>query len=179
MKKTTFIVMMILVGMVIASTGAFAITGTALSFAFTLPGIGTDADTDTVDLGSVGPWTVKWTGSATISPTSSVATLTGNVGGKIWTYAYSTDNATWTPLTPLVDTFSASAYAVGDSGTQFGGWTTVTARYLKLSYDATLTSSTKASASGSGSIVAIPEPGTILAALSILGPVGFVFRRRR
>jgi hypothetical protein len=134
-----------------------------------------------LDLGGLNSWEVWFTGSATISPTTSDATLTGNFGGNVWQYQYSTDNTNWTDIGSLVSTFSGSPNNVGNSKTDNGTPTVVTARWLRLRYDATLSSSAAASASGSGSISAqsVPEPGAMMALGSLLVPMGLTLIRKR
>ena len=189
MKRTTLIIiMMSLIAMFMTSSGVMAQDGFSLSFAFSAKqspvGYG-----ETLDLGSLGPWLLAWTGSATVSPTTANATITGgfadNLGARhIWKYEYSvadTDEEplVWETLDLLVDPITAYKPAIGASGV-LSDSATVTARWLKLSYAASLVGK-GSSASGSGSIAAaaVPEPGTILAAFSILGPAGFLFRRRQ
>jgi len=146
-------------------------------------------DSELLDLETLGNWQVWYTGSATVSAGTAGASLVGNYSGNIWNYEYSADNTNnelevtnWKSIGSLVETIHASAKATGDSGTINGGPVDVYARWLRISYNATLMSDANAgaSASGSGSIAAsaVPEPGTILAACAILSPVGFVFRRR-
>lgn len=187
MRRISLILMVGLIALVIASSGVFAATQ-ATSFSFKIPAnlptqpTGGTATTTALDLGVLAPWQIDWLGDATLSPTDQGATLTGNYAGKIWKYECSADNVAWTTLGTLVDTFSAPAGLGGVPVPPLSGSTTITTRYIRLGYDAQLTSlSANASASGSGSMLAtrVPEPGTILAALSILGPVGFVFRRRK
>ena len=184
MKKTTLIIIMTLLAIVIASSGAIA-SGKALSFAF---------DTDptspyfllsgerykVLDMGYEAPWLVTWTGSATVSPTDNTAVLAGNfAGGNIWVYQSSSDSVNWATFDLLVGTMTAYAPTKGESGTVNGGPTTITARYFRVGYNATLTG-IEASASGSGSIAAVPEPGAILALGSgLIGLIGFGIRRQK
>lgn len=183
MKKTTSIIMMILVAVIISSACAFA-ASKALSFAL---------DTDptspyfllsgeyykTLDMGYVAPWLVTWTGSATISPTETTATLTGGFPvDNMWTYQWSNTgvDGTWTPFDSLISTFSANASALGEVRTTDGGPTTITTRYLRVGYNVAL-SGNEASASGSGSITAVPEPASLMTIG--MGAVAMLFGRRK
>lgn len=183
MKKTTSIIVMILIAVIITSAGAFA-ASKALSFAFdtdpTSPDFLLSGERYKVlDLGYVAPWLATWTGSATISPTETTATLTGHFAGdKIWAYQWSDTglDGSWTTFDSLIPTFSANATALGEVRLVNGGPQTVTARYLRVGYNADFAGE-QASASGSGSLTVVPEPASLL---SIgMGAVAMLFGRRK
>ena len=104
----------------------------------------------------------------------------------IWQYLYTSDadntTATWNVLGTLVGTLTAAPGTTSSSGNQNGVLQTVTARWLRISYNATLSSDSYfANASGSGTIsaTAVPEPGTLVTLGSMLAPLGICFIRRR
>lgn len=184
MKKTTRIIIMALIAIVVATSGAFA-AAKALSFALdTDPGSSTFLVSGerykVLDMGYEAPWSVTWTGSATISPTDTTATLTGDFDdGTIWTYDSGVDGVSWTNFSRLVGTFSAYAPTMGESVKIDAGPSTIVARYFRVGYKTTLTG-VEASASGSGSITVVPEPGAFLALGSgLIGLVGFGIRGRK
>ena len=134
----------------------------------------------TLTLGSTPEsWMVSYTGSATISPTSSIATLTGGFDGSIWKYEYSVNGTDWTTIGTLISNFSGTPDTIGNSKTENVGPAVFVARYLRLGYDVSLSSTSAASTSGSASIMAtaVPEPSSILALAG--GLVGLLGIRRR
>lgn len=140
-----------------------------------------------LDLQSLGVWDVLYTGSATVSSTNATAMLVGNYSGKVWQYEYTPDASSattnWFVVGSLVDSMTALPGTTSSSGVQNGGPVTVTARWLKISYDATLSSPGGyfANASGSGTIsaTAVPEPSSLLILGSMLAPMGIRILRKR
>jgi len=141
-----------------------------------------------------GTFAVNYDGSASLSYTGKgTATLTGaGSSSDIWQYYYTTaanpsQNATkigsdWTLIGSLISPLSTpsdgSAYDEVDGLLLPNGVTGVA-----LGYDVKLASPNKSNTQASGdadlTASAVPEPGTVLAALSILGPAGLVFRRKK
>lgn len=142
----------------------------------------TAANSKILDLGSIGNYDVWYTGSATVSPTSSDATLTGLNDGSIWKYEYSTDGATWNEFGKLVSTFSAQANSNGKSVSD-SKVASIVAKEIKVSYNVKLESLADASASGSGSITAqaaaVPEPSSLLSFGALLSSGGLILIRRK
>ena len=140
-----------------------------------------------LDLGSLGFWDVQCTGIASVSSSNASATLSGNFEGKVWQFKATTDsvineNTSWTVLGSLVDsvTVPANTYSAGE--TQRLELQNVNARWLCISYDASLASAGSfANASGNGTIsaAAVPEPGSILALSGLLSCTGLMLRRRK
>ena len=142
------------------------------------------SDSSIFDLGSLGLWDVSYTGAATISPTGSgSATLTGNFPGEyIWNFAYSEDNSTWHDLTPLVGTFSTSGGISATREATVSDYGQINARYIRIQHDATLStvgSAAMASGTAAMTVAAVPEPGAVLASLSLLASAEMLLRRRR
>lgn len=120
------------------------------------------------------------TGGATLSPSDKTVTLSGLNNGRIWTYEVFS-NGGWQELGKLVDPFSASNYqSVTKSSDAYVN--NVYAEKMRIFYAIDMpTAGTMATVGGSAMMTAtaVPEPGTILAALSILAPAGLAFRRKR
>ncbi|MEN6521290.1 MAG: PEP-CTERM sorting domain-containing protein [Armatimonadota bacterium] len=158
-----------------------------------------DLDSSSYDLGFVGLWKLTYSGKVDITTnnTNPSWSLQGNLkdtGGDnfIWQYYYSADNVdsaedvtNWTCVGSLLNVDkSGSGSWVGESSGDISYGPTISARWLLLDHDATLTKT-----SGTGSVTAhgtgvmdvssVPEPGTILAACTILAPAGMFFRRRK
>lgn len=147
----------------------------------------------TIDMGYVGDWAVSYTGSCTLSSYWGAAHVQGNYGGNVWNYYYSATGmpCDWHSLGTLVGSMNACD-CVNSSGTLSGSADITDARYFMIAYNTTLTKccwNPYAETWGEGTLTAtpqrdpvnppsVPEPGTIVAACSILAPVGFVFRRR-
>lgn len=197
MKRTKLIILMMsLIAVFIVSSGAVAVVMTQVwGYSYYAP-----PDTSQVsykipelDLGTLGLWSVQFSGTGALSTTISSATLKGNFidpsnpgVGHIWAFDYKASiSDPWTSLGYAAHTVTAPAGANSNAGGTDGGPVLVTARYLRMGYDWTLSSAVvgnSASVGGTGSMTAtsaVPEPGTVLAALSILGPAGILFRRRK
>lgn len=199
MKRTKLVILMMsLLAVCIVSSGAMATVKTQVwGYSYYAPPDTTlfDYRAPVLDLGSLDSWSVAYSGTGALSTTLSSATLTGNFPanqdlsgvGHIWSFEYKESLLdSWTNLGYAAHTVTASAGANSNAGGTDGGPTVVYARYLRMGYNWTLTSGVvdnEASVGGTGSMTAtstvVPEPGTILAALSILGPAGFLFRRRQ
>ena len=149
---------------------------------------------DIFDLGSLGSWNVSYTGAATISPIlgTGKVTLDGGYNDNIWAFAYSNRNVDdrtvltegdWNYLTPLVKSFDTSGGISKTSEATLLDYGQITARWVRIQHDATLDApvGTAAIASGTAamSVSAVPEPGTIVAAMALLAPAGMFFRRKR
>lgn len=197
MKRTklTILVMSIL-AVFIVSSGAVATVETqvwgylyyappdASQFSYRVPAL---------DLGTLGLWSISYSGTGVLSTTISDATLIGNFPaiadypgvGHIWSFDYSVDNATWTNIGYAAHMVSAPAGANSSAGGTDGVPTVVYARYLRMGYDWTLVSAlggNEASVGGTGSMVAtaVPEPGSIFVLGSgLIGLIGFGIRRHQ
>lgn len=199
MKKILVLTVLILglVG-IVASIGTAASTTQSWGLDLSVAGTVSDSawSTPALDSGLLGLWEVTCNGLTTLTPGSTPATLTGNFGGKVWTYQYwvgvsaptVADDASsdWKTITNLVNSSTSSAN-IPVPGTGGGPFVTaVSARYFRMGYNVTLASPLdSASASGSArlSIKAVPEASTLVgfgSALAMAGPglVGW-FRRRR
>jgi len=138
---------------------------------------------------------VSYDGSASLATgTAPGVSLTGvstqgSATTNIWRYYYTTSasptlNSTtigsdWTMFGSLVGPLSTPSPASG-----YGSATAVPLgdiTGIALGYNVNLSGPAPALADGVADMnaAAVPEPGTILAAFAILGPAGFVFRRRR
>ena len=178
MKRTIVIVMVLLA---MASSGTYA-AGKAMGFSFDNLQTSMAAGSTTLGLESIQSWLVEYTGSASVSATDTTATLTGNFGGNIWQYSYSSDGTTWITFDRLVSSIFMPAYTIGGSGTVHGPNVVITARYFRLAYDVTLATYTNAAVSGTASITAtaVPEPGSLVALCGgLFGLAGFAVRRRK
>jgi len=143
-------------------------------------------DFEVVDLGRVGLWDVECTGTASVSSTNYGVTLTGNNSGKVWLFKSTTestitDSTQWTVLGSLVDSINVPAHTNSNGNTQRLALQNVTARWLYIGYDTTLSSpgTSFANASGNGAInaTAVPEPASIVALFC--GCIGLFARFRK
>lgn len=165
-----------------------------------------DSDFDFLALNPSLSYQVWYDGTASLSyggTNGATATLTGVndpdsadsrgvTTTNIWRYYYSTlsnvntdefDSSQWIMFDSLVGPLSCPANSQNNSQRLTGNTTISGAKYIAIAYDIELTktASGTAIAGGTGTMTvnAVPEPGTICAALSVLAPVGFVFRRKR
>ena len=172
---------LLLIALAVMASGSWATTDHALSFALNIAGPASAAHSDVLDTGA-GSWTrvVDYSGSATLSATSAAAILTGNIpGGYIWLYEESADNVTWSNIAKLITSQSVAAAGHTDAYDSNAVSYSTSSRYFRMSYDATLTSTKPASASGSGSITIVPEPSSLVAiATGAVGLIGLIRRKR-
>lgn len=170
-------------------------TGTGFWMKVSKLSVAKDSDFQVIDLDSSLAYNVWYDGQASVSlgegGAGAYALLTGNgQDTNIWHYYTSnvdapTTLADWTQFDSLVGPVKALPNSTNDSGTKEVGPITISGvKHVAIGYDITLREfGTKgtAVASGNGTLTvqAVPEPGTILAALSVLAPAGFAFRRKR
>jgi len=125
-----------------------------------------------------------------------ISLVGSGTGGNIWQFYYTTSNTAYVGA-PTINLAAGSGYtqfsseagpllSLGTMTSSGSGTITVSGiTGIAVGYDVTFKNPgfIPAVATGSADVTAyakaVPEPGTILAALSILGPAGFVFRRRK
>lgn len=208
LKKTLLVMSMVAVFLFSIAAIGFAETsdGTTLGFTATVKKNNTavtatplDLDSASYDLGFVGLWKLTYSGNVNITTNSTNPSwsLQGNLkdtGGDnfIWQYYYSDDNvddandiSNWTCVGSLLNVKeTGSGSWDGKSSDDITYGPTINARWLRLDYSATLkntsgTGSVTAHGTGVMDVSSVPEPGTILAACTILAPAGMFFRRRK
>lgn len=140
-----------------------------------------------LDIGHIGNWNIECTGIASVSSSNESATLNGNYAGKVWQFKSTTDsvitdNTSWIVLGSLVDSITVPANTYSKGETQRLVLQNITARWLFIGYDTTLSSQGYfANASGNGTIsaTAVPEPSSIFALGAMLSSTGLMLRRRK
>ena len=170
--------------LLVGVSNAYAASTSRYFVKIELPGLQTSGsqneDAAILNMGTLQDWTVSWTGMAELNANGK-ATLNGGFGNYIWEYSYSTtgEDNDWTSFSQLSPTLTTTGGQVADLE-QNPPAQTFYAQYFKVAYNINLqnTSASVITADGVGTLTAVPEPGTILAAFAILAPVGFVFRRR-
>lgn len=158
------------------------------------------------DLDSNATYSFTYEGSATVGLSGVIGTaaLTGTTKGvpssapsvavestNIWRYYYQTKDSNWHLLDTLVGPISCTTTNKYESAANSGHavrndnpFTISGVTAIGIGYDVLLSKSSVGGwGTGTGgatmTATAVPEPGTIFAAMSILAPVGFVFRRKK
>lgn len=126
-------------------------------------------------------WNVVWDASAGVNMTKGTGTLSGNnEGGLIWLCEYQDNDGNWNKI----DDMNWITSVTGNDEKTESKSCTIYAKDLRFGYNASFDTAGspingKATGYGEMSVTAAPEPTSILAACSILAPLGFVFRRRK
>jgi len=139
-----------------------------------------------LDLGSFGSWSVACTGGTTLTATAATATLTGGFSGnKIWSFQYLDSASVWQDIIPAAPsglvTGTGAAIATTVVASQNALPVVVNTQWLRIAYDASLTSDAAAVATGSASVTAsiIPEPGSAMVLITGLLGVAATLKRRK
>jgi len=198
MKRTIIIIMAAMAMFALLASAAYAQdTGTA--FSKTIKAFmtsGTDSGFEQAALDSSLTYNFWYEGAATLSlgAKAGTANITGNSTVEapttnIWRYYYQKMDNSWVMFDSLVaplsctSTNSDSSANSNDVIQNSNPLTLTNIKAIGIGYDITVSKTGLGIGIGSGSGTltanAVPEPGTILAALSILAPAGMLFRRRK
>jgi hypothetical protein len=152
------------------------------------PDVGLRTDSKTRDLMTAQNWTLACVAENQLYATTGNATLAGNFGGKIWKFECSVNGTNWQDVATLVSGASTKDTDIGGPAVIIPSQYTLPkvfyARYLRISYDATLTAdptTATVAAGGFGTFeaTAVPEPSSAVAlATGVVGIIGLLRRRK-
>lgn len=186
MKRLIALSIMLVVLVALTSGVCIAATETLNILMVTNPDIGAKTDSKTLDLMTTQNWSLACVAETQLYAISGNASLNGNFGGNVWKFEYSVNGTNWFDVATLVS--SSTNIAIGGPSVVIHEQPSIPqtyyARYLKVSYDATLaadpTTATVA-AGGYGTIeaTAVPEPSSAVAlATGVVGIIGLLRRRK-
>lgn len=177
-------VMLVMVVALMAGTASAASQNAFFVVNLTAGGTASDSQFVDLDLGSNQAWTVNCTGGTTLSATTASAVLTGGFAtDKVWNFQYLDSSSNWVDIisgTGLVSGSTAASFTTVVSS-QNSLPVVVTTQWLRIAYDASLSSNAAAVAAGTATVsaMAIPEPSSAVVLLTgLVGVVGFLKRKK-
>lgn len=184
MKRLIALSIMLVVLVALTSGACLAVTETLNILMIVNPDVGNRTDSKTLDLMTTQSWSLACIAETQLYGITGAASLDGNYGGKVWKFEYSLNNSDWFEVATLVSSSKNDLPGDVTVTTQPSTPKVYWARYLKVSYDATLStdpSTAMSAAGGYGTIeaTAVPEPSSAVAlATGVVGIIGLLRRRK-